>query len=315
MKLAMVFPGQASQFVGMGHDLYQAYPSVRALYEQTDQILNADITRLSFEGPEEELVRTENTQPAIFALSVALWQLLIDRGRKPFVVAGHSLGEYAALVAAGVFPYQEALPLVRLRGRLMQEAGRRRPGAMAAVVGLTGEDLTEICRQAADSGLVQVANLNSPGQLVISGEVPGVDRAMELAREAGARRVIRLPVSGAFHSPLMEYARQPLAEALEQMTMKAPQVPVVANVTAQPVEAADQISDLLIRQLISPVRWSESVERMAQMGAESFVEVGPGKVLQGLIRRTVPGIGISGVSDAGSLEAFLDEGTSHRTAR
>jgi len=306
MKLAMVFPGQASQFVGMGHDLYQAYPSVRALYERTDQILQADITRLSFEGPEDELVRTENTQPAIFALSVALWQLLIDRGRKPFVVAGHSLGEYAALVAAGVFSYEEALPLVRLRGRLMQEAGRRRPGAMAAVVGLAVEDLTEICRQAAASGLVQVANLNSPSQLVLSGEVPGVDRAMELAREAGAKRVIRLPVSGAFHSPLMEYARQPLAEALQQMTMKPPQVPVVANVTAQPVEAADQISDLLIRQLINPVRWFESVERMAQMGAQSFVEVGPGKVLQGLIRRIVPGVGISGVSNAESLEAFLN---------
>ena len=307
MKLALVFPGQASQFVGMGQALSQAYPSVRELYRQTDEILDAPISRLSFEGPDQELVRTENTQPAIFALSMALWQLLDERGVEPVVVAGHSLGEYAALVAAGVFSYEQALPVVRLRGRLMQEAGRRRPGNMAAVIGLDEEGLAAVCREASAAGLVQVANLNSPTQLVISGEVPGVERAMELAREAGAKRVIRLPVSGAFHSPLMEYARQPLAEALQEVAMNSPRIPTVANVTAQPIGAADEIADLLVRQLVEPVRWAESVIRMADMGAEHFVEVGPGKVLQGLIRRILPGTGVSGVSDPESLEAFFDQ--------
>jgi len=307
MKLALVFPGQASQFVGMGQELSRAYPSVRELYRRTDEILGAPISRLSFEGPDEELVRTENTQPAIFALSVALWQLLDERGVRPVVTAGHSLGEYAALVAAGVFSYEQALPVVRLRGRLMQEAGRRRPGTMAAILGMSGEDLAEVCRQASSAGLVQVANLNSPGQLVISGEIQGVERAMELAREAGAKRVVRLSVSGAFHSPLMEDARQPLAEALGKMTMETPRVPVVANVTARPIESADQIPDLLVRQLISPVRWSESVTTMAGTGADHFVEIGPGKVLQGLIRRILPGTGVSGVSDPDSLKAFFDQ--------
>jgi [acyl-carrier-protein] S-malonyltransferase len=306
MKLALVFPGQASQYVGMGQDLYQAHRSVRDLYDRTDQILKADISRLSFEGPEDQLVQTENTQPAIFALSMALWQLLDQRGVKPHVVAGHSLGEYAALVAAGVLSYEEALPVVHLRGRLMQEAGQRRPGAMAAVIGLTAEDLAEVCRSASTDGRVQLANYNSPNQLVISGEIQGVDRAMELAREAGAKRVVRLSVSGAFHSPLMEYARQPLAEALARLTWSRPQIPVVANVTAEPVERADEIPDLLVRQLISPVRWAQSIEKMAQMGAEKFVEVGPGKVLQGLLRRILPGMEVAGVGDTESLQSFLE---------
>jgi len=305
MKLALVFPGQASQFVGMGQELSQAHPSVRDLYRRTDEILDAPITRLSFEGPDEELIRTENTQPAIFALSVALWQLLDERGIRPAVVAGHSLGEYAALVAAGVFSYEQALPVVRLRGRLMQEAGRHRPGTMAAVLGLDEETLAGICRQASSSGLVQVANLNSPGQLVISGEVQGVERAMELAREAGAKRVVRLPVSGAFHSPLMDSAGQSLAEALAKMTVKAPRIPVVANVTARPYGSVEEIPELLVRQLVEPVRWFQSVEHMAKLGAEHFVEVGPGKVLQGLIRRILPGTAVSGVGDSSTLEAFF----------
>lgn len=305
MKLAFVFPGQASQYVGMGKDLWDRFPQVKAHYELTNEILGRDIARLSFEGPQEELTQTDNTQPAIFAHSVALYRLLQDKGLTPFVVAGHSLGEYTALVAADVLSYETALPLVQLRGRLMKEAGQRRPGTMAAIIGLSAEQVQGLCAQAAEAGVVQVANHNSPTQLVISGEVSGVQKAMFLAKEAGAKRVVSLPVSGAFHSPLMADVQEQLAAALEEAQFRPPTIPMVANVTAQVVDQPDQIKELLIRQLVSPVRWSESVEQMVNLGAELFLEVGPGKVLRGLLRRIVPQAQTLGVEGVAGLEAAL----------
>ena len=305
MKLAFIFPGQASQYVGMGQDLRDRFPEVKAHYDLTDEILGTEISHLSFHGPLEELTRTENTQPAIFAHSIAVLRLLQKEGLMPLVVAGHSLGEYTALVAAEVLPYETALPLVQLRGRLMQEAGEKRPGTMAAVIGLSADQVQELCARAVEAGVVQVANINSPTQVVISGEASGVERAMILAKEAGAKRVIGLPVSGAFHSPLMASARESLAMALEKTEFREPRVPVVANVTAQVMEKPEHIRELLVQQLVEPVRWSQSVLKMVEMGMELCLEVGPGNVLQNLIRRIAPRVETMGVDGVESLELAL----------
>lgn len=289
---AYIFPGQGSQYVGMAKDLFESHPPSRALMEKADAILGIPLTRLCFEGPEEELRQTRNTQPAVFVHSIALARTM---AREPSMVAGHSLGEYSALVAAGALSFEDALPLVRLRGELMQRAGEEQPGSMAAIVGLPPATVTEICAEAAAGGIVQPANFNSPGQIVISGSVAGVRSAMAIAKSRGARVVKELVVSGAFHSPLMAAAQEGLKEGLDRTEVRDARIPVYANVTAEPVRSAGEIRNLLYRQLTSPVRWEEIVQNMVRDGMTSCTEVGPGKVLQGLVKRIAPTVTTAGV--------------------
>ena len=290
--IAFVFPGQGSQYVGMGKDLCEQDAGVRQLFQRTDDLLGVSLSHICFQGPEDELRQTKNTQPAIFLHSVAIVRLLAET--RPAMVAGHSLGEYSALVAAGAITFEDALRLVRLRGELMQRAGELRRGTMAAVVGLQPDTVEQVCRDASHAGVVQPANFNSPGQIVISGSVEGVHKAMELAKQAGAKLVKELVVSGAFHSPLMETARDGLKNALDATRFQDATIPVYANVTAEPITRATDIRELLYQQVTSPVRWEQTVKNMVRDGASGFVEVGPGKVLQGLVKRIEPGVNVSG---------------------
>lgn len=298
-KSAFVFPGQGSQYVGMGSDLAAGAAGARRLFEHADEVLGVSLSRICFEGPEDELRETKNTQPAIFLHSMAVVDALSDRHAD--MAAGHSLGEYSALVFAGALTFEDGLQLVRLRGELMHQAGIERPGTMAAVIGLEGDVVAEVCSSAAAAGIVQPANFNSPGQVVISGSVAGVRAAMDLAKQRGARMVKELPVSGAFHSPLMESARTGLQVALASTEIRDARIPVYANVTSAPVHNAEEIRDLLLRQLTMPVRWEQSVARMVADGATDFVEIGPGKVLQGLVKRIAPGVRTRGVDKFSDL--------------
>lgn len=299
MKKAYLFPGQGSQYVGMGKDLYDQFPAAKKIFDEADSLLNVSLSRICFEGPDEELKQTKNTQPAIFVHSMALWKILNPSDGA--MVAGHSLGEYTALVAAGALSFADAVALVRLRGEAMQKAGEENPGTMAAVIGLDAESVVEVCRTASEAGIVQPANFNSPGQIVISGSVEGVRKGMELAKTRGAKLVKELVVSGAFHSPLMQNAKEILRKALDTVECRDALIPVYANVTAQPVTKADDIKKLLFDQVTSPVRWEETVVNMSEAGAASFVEVGPGKVLQGLVKRTVATAEVSGFDKAADI--------------
>jgi [acyl-carrier-protein] S-malonyltransferase len=272
---------------------YADDPAAREMIARADALLGFPLSTLCAEGPEDTLRQTRNTQPAIFLHSVVALRCLRDL--RPAMAAGHSLGEYAALVAAGALHWEDALRLVRLRGELMQRAGEEQRGTMAAVIGLESVAVEELCAEAAATGVVQPANFNSPGQVVISGSVAGVQRAMALAKERGAKMTKELVVSGAFHSPLMQSACEGLRKALEETPVDDPKIPVYANVTAEPVTSAAAVRDLLHRQLTSPVRWEDSVRNMARDGATAMIEIGPGKVLQGLARRTVASLQVSGV--------------------
>ena len=290
-KLAFVFPGQGSQQPGMGQAVHDASPAARAIFAEADRVLGRPMTDLCLTAPAEVLEDTATAQPAILTVSVAILEAIRERalseGRTvmPIVVAGHSLGEFTAMVAAGVMDFPVALRLVQERGALMRQAGIERPGGMAAVIGLDDEELYEICRRASDHGIVTVANANCPGQVVISGELPALTRAMELATEAGAKRVLRLPVSIASHSPLMSSVAVRLGELIADAPMRTARVPIVANVTGKAIQTVDEITSELTTQVEQPVNWTKSVREMVSRGATTFVEIGPGKVLGGLIRR------------------------------
>jgi [acyl-carrier-protein] S-malonyltransferase len=300
-KIAYVFPGQGSQYVGMGKDLYAEFSAAKELFQKADSALGFSLSKICFEGPEEELKQTKNTQPAIFLQSLAVWNIL--KPQNAAMVAGHSLGEYSALVAAGALAFEDGLRLVRLRGELMQKAGEENPGTMAAVVGLDAKIVGEVCCTAWPGGIVQAANFNSPGQIVISGSVNGVHKAMELGKQRGAKLVKELVVSGAFHSPLMQSAKDGLKVALDKTEFHDAKMPVYTNVTAKPVQKANEIRTRLFEQVTSPVRWEETIVNMSADGASSFIEIGPGKVLQGLVKRIVPEASIAGFDTAASISA------------
>ena len=284
-KTGFLFPGQGSQIVGMGKDCHAQFPMVKTIYEQANAILGFNIGSVSFSGPEETLKQTQYTQPALFVHSAIIAGLLKEKGIEADAAAGHSLGEFSALAYCGGFSFEDGLKLVRERARLMQQAGDSQPGSMAAIIGLDAEDVMALCIEAQEHGIVQPANYNSPQQIVISGSIEGVNAAMESAKAKGAKRVIALPVSGAFHSPLMASAVDEFGLMLEKSKIRMVAIPVYANVTANPVSDADEIKTLLHHQLTHPVRWVETIQNMVRDGIDTFIEVGAGKVLSGLVKR------------------------------
>jgi len=305
LKLALVFPGQGSQKVGMGKALADAFAESRAAFDEVDAALDMPLSRLCFEGPEADLQLTANTQPAILAASIAAWRALAGRGIRPAFVAGHSLGEYSALVAAGAIGLAEAAVAVRRRGQYMQEAVPVGIGAMAAILGLDLATIEAACRQAAEGQVVSPANINSPGQVVIAGHKDAVERASALAKVAGAKRAVPLPVSAPFHCALMAPAQERLARDLASLVFRDPQVPLVNNVDALVIHTGDDCREGLVRQVSAPVRWLEVVEALAREGVDTVVEVGPGTVLSGLVKKIDKGMRVLNVEDPASLEAAL----------
>ena len=298
-KVAFIFPGQGSQYVGMAKDIFDNYSEAKELVKKAEEAAGVELSKIMFEGPEDSLKQTDITQPAIFLHSILLNSLI--KNLNADMAAGHSLGEYSALVSANALDFVDAVKLVRTRGRLMLQSGIEQPGTMAAVIGMEQEKIEEVCSEVSKEFIVQCANFNSPGQIVISGSVEGVRKAMELAKTGGAKMVKELVVSGAFHSPLMKSAQDKFQSALDSVEFRDAQIPVYANVTAKPDTSKDEIKKLLFEQLTSPVRWEETIKNMITEGADEFIEIGPGKVLQGLVKRINPDVKFSGIDKYSDL--------------
>jgi [acyl-carrier-protein] S-malonyltransferase len=310
IKTALLFPGQGSQKVGMGRELAREFPAARRVFEEADAALRTKLSRLCWEGPEAELTRTENTQPAILTTSIAALRAMEgERGSIRFAAAaGHSLGEWSALVAAGALDFADAVKLVRLRGRAMQEAVPEGEGAMAAILGLSAEVVGALCAEAAKGQVVQPANFNGGNQVVISGHAAAVDRAMAAAKAKGAMRAVLLQVSAPFHCSLMQPAADRLREALDRVTIGELRVPVVSNVEAEPNRDPDRVADLLVRQVTAPVRWEESVQRLAADGIKGALELGAGSVLRGLVKRIAKEIVVTTVGEPAEVRQLKEDG-------
>ena len=306
-KVAFLFPGQASQYCGMGKDLAQNFPESQGVLEQADAALGFPISKMCFEGTEEELKLTENTQPGILTVSIAAYRALEKRGVVPDFVAGHSLGEYSALVAAGGIEFSDAVKLVRARGKYMQEAVPPGEGAMAAILGMAPSDVADVCKKASQGEVVSPANLNSPEQTVISGTAAAVKRAVEIASQSGAKRAVILPVSAPFHCALMMPAQKRLETDLRAARFSSLKFPLITNVDAEAITTGDEAREALIRQVTSPVRWLDSIREMIEAGVSVFVEVGPGKVLCGLLRQIDRSVRALNVEDAASLNATMEK--------
>ena len=306
-KVAFVFPGQASQYPGMGKELADRYPVARAVFDEADKALGFSISKICFEGTEEELKLTANTQPAILTVSVAVQRVLDDKGLYCDFVAGHSLGEYSALVAAGSLKFSEAVQLVHKRGKYMQDAVPAGQGAMAAIMGLSPAVVVDACKRAADGEICAPANLNSPDQTVISGHAAAIKRAVEIASQLGAKRAVILAVSAPFHSALMQPAQDKLSADLKKIVFSDLKVPLVSNVDADTISTGDEAREALIRQVTLPVRWEESIRLLIEEGVTTFVEVGPGKVLTGLLRQIERSVHALNVEDEKSLAMTLDK--------
>jgi [acyl-carrier-protein] S-malonyltransferase len=306
-KIAFVFPGQGSQTVGMGKQLAEQYPEVMQYFIKADEKLSAELSKLIFEGPQEELTKTVNTQPALLTTSLAILEKFQKAAIKPDFVAGHSLGEYTALVAAGALTFEDGVFVVRKRGEFMEGAVPNGEGSMAAILGLDREPLSKVTAEVSDSGFpVSLANLNCPGQIVISGSRKGVELASAKAKEAGAKRAIPLEVSGPFHSSLMKPAASELRQVLDGLDMKDASIPVIANVSANPMTTAEEIKENLIEQLYSPVLWEDSVVKMIDLGVDTFIEIGPGKVLSGLIKKINRSVKTYSISDEESCQSVIE---------
>ncbi len=304
-RIGLVFPGQGSQSVGMGQALCEAYPTLKSVYDEASSVLGYDAAALCFQGPAERLNLTEYTQPALLVCSIAALKTLEPAGVKPVAVAGHSLGEYSALVAAGGLSFREAVGLVQKRGRYMSEAVPPGTGLVAALLGLSSDLVKDVCREASAVGIVAAANFNSPGQIVIAGEKAAVERAIEVAKGKGCKKAIPLPVSVPVHTPLMQKAADQLAKDVAQVQWSDLRVPLVNNADAKAMSRVDEIQASLVRQLPSPVLWEDTIHVMQTMGVTTFVEVGPGTVLTGLIKRIAPEAHLLNVHDPKSLEATL----------